>query len=193
MQMPGAGLCALFWTLPRWHIGGRLSFTAKPLSGLKPVWHRKHSFCLTPAFVCMHSQRMKFMLYVQGNCSGNPPAGDPNVPLAPLHPGQCVLTTQLSLLSWEYQKASFYVWLHNLYIYAPGMIYDRYPLVGWTPPALVGGLHATHITTQAVQGTGLYFKSPAYLAGAPSVGMRMHCLTAFACPCLRCAVQLVVC
>jgi hypothetical protein len=173
-----------------------------PLHCVATIWFEacvaQKALILTPALVCMHSQRMKFMCYVQGNCSGNPPAGHPKLPLTSLHPGQCVLATKLPLFAWT-GNAPSHVWLHNLYIYAPGKEHALHPLVIWSPPApTVDVLHATHITTHG--GAGFYFKSPAYLAGAPSGGLAhaLHncvCLSmhGHAWPCLRRAVQLVVC
>jgi hypothetical protein len=92
-------------------------------------------------------------LRVQGNCTASPPAGNSSRPLAQLHPGQCVLTTDASLLTWLEYSAPKHVWLHNLYLYAPGEASnDTRSLLYWAPPdQRLSRLYITHVTIQGGQ------------------------------------------
>jgi hypothetical protein len=95
---------------------------------------------------------------VQGNCLASPPASNSSRPLAALDPGQCVLTTDVSILSWIGLPAQQVVWLHGLYFYIPGdSSNDTAAALYWDPlEQEKSRLYMTHIT---IQGGGWAFIS----------------------------------
>jgi hypothetical protein len=97
---------------------------------------------------------------LQGNCLGPTPTGDPTSPLAPLHPGQCVLSVNKALFEWSGYAAPL-VWLHGLYIYSPEI--HLHTLVRWYPNSSPP-LYLSHVTLHGGF-WGVYALKPAYLAG----------------------------
>jgi hypothetical protein len=103
---------------------------------------------------------------VQGNCSTSPPAGNSGRPLAALHPGQCVLTTELSIFSWVGIFAPRVVWLHGLYFYIPGdSSNDTASSLYWnTAQRSLSRLYMTHVTIQGGQ-WGFVSNGTVYMQG----------------------------
>jgi hypothetical protein len=107
---------------------------------------------------------------VQGNCSGPPPPSETFSPLAPLRPGQCVLTVSKRAFEWYKKEAAQNVWLHGLYVYGPSAV--DVDLVFWNPTTLQSRLYATKVTFHG--GTCFGAFKPSYLAGAQLA--LQHCL-----------------